>query len=97
MASNDDSVPSEQATTASASAPQKGKRGSQTVKRITVNLRESDDARLRAIATEEDLTDNDAIRRALATEAFINEQLRKGKKLLLEEEDGTVSRVEFVR
>ena len=67
-----------------------------TQKRITVNLGPSDLERMEAIAAETNLSANEILRRALATESFIRENRRAGAKVLIEDEDGTLTRVELL-
>lgn len=68
-----------------------------SVRRFSVTLKEIDDRRLREIAEAGDLSLNDVIRKALATEAFVQRTLSKGRKILVEDEEGNVREVEFVK
>lgn len=67
-----------------------------TAKRVSVSLREPDLERLEEVAEASHLNPNDAIRKALATEAFVQRTLAKGGKILVQDEDGNVREVEFV-
>ncbi|MDQ6947489.1 MAG: ribbon-helix-helix domain-containing protein [Actinomycetota bacterium] len=66
-------------------------------KRVTVTLGESDVERLDEISREGRVSKNDAIRRALATEAFVQRTLAAGRKILIEDADGKIREVEFVK
>jgi hypothetical protein len=68
-----------------------------STKRVTVTLGEVDQERLDEIASTERVTKNDAIRRALATEHFVTRTLAAGRKLLVEDPDGTVREIEFIK
>ncbi|MEE9298185.1 MAG: hypothetical protein V3V29_04035 [Acidimicrobiia bacterium] len=70
---------------------------SRTSKRLTVNLRPGDVERLTRIAETEHLQPSEVIRRALATEAFVVRTLESGRKILIEEADGQLREVEFIR
>lgn len=64
--------------------------------RVAVNLRGADLERLDEVAEANRLTRNDAIRKALATEAFVQRELQTGHKILIEDEKGNIRQVEFV-
>ena len=64
--------------------------------RVAVNLRDADLDRLKEVADANRLTRNDAIRKALATEAFVQRELKAGHKILIEDEKGNIRQVEFV-
>jgi predicted transcriptional regulator len=66
-------------------------------KRVTVTLSEADQERLDEIAREERVSQNEAIRRALATEEFIVRTLANGRKIMVQDADGTLREVEFVK
>ena len=57
------------------------------VRRITVNLRASDMRRIDAIARETGLSANEILRRALATESFVMEHRKEGRKILIEDDE----------
>ena len=65
-------------------------------KRVTVSLRDPDEDRLEEVSEATGLSQNDAIRKALATEAFVQRTLARGRKILVEGDDGEVREVEFV-
>jgi hypothetical protein len=67
-----------------------------TAKRVTASLREADLANLREVAEATRLTENDAIRKALATEAFVQEVLRGGGSVLVKDADDKIREVVFV-
>ena len=65
-------------------------------KRVTVTLRDPDVKRLNEVSDSTELSQNDAIRKALATESFIQRTLADGGKILVESETGEIREVEFV-
>lgn len=65
-------------------------------RRITVNLRPSDVERIDRIAEETQLSPNEIVRRALATESFVIRNRKEGRKLLVDDGEGTVREVEFL-
>lgn len=66
------------------------------VTRLTVNLRPRDADRLEEIAKSTNLNKNEIVRRALATEAFMQRTLAEGRKILVEDSAGAVREVEFL-
>jgi predicted transcriptional regulator len=72
------------------------RQGEGAAARVTVNLREADSARLEELAERTKLSKNDVIRKALATEAFIQRTLGENRKILVEDAKGNVREVEFV-
>ncbi len=64
--------------------------------RLNTTLGPSDLENLDEVVEATHLDRNDAIRKALATEAFIQRNLKNGAKLLVETADGTVKQIEFV-
>ena len=66
------------------------------VRRVTASLRERDDENLREVSELSGLAPNDAIRKALATEVWVQETLNEGGKILVEGKDGVVREVQFV-
>lgn len=64
--------------------------------RVTASLRKPDVANLDQVAEATDLTHNDAIRKALATEAWVQRELRKRSTILVKGRDGTLCEVAFV-
>ena len=71
------------------------KQGS-TVRRVTASLRAKDESNLEKVAEEAGLNQNDAIRKALATEAFVQDTLKAGGRILVRDPDGTIREVQFV-
>lgn len=67
-----------------------------TVRRVTASLRPRDESNLESVAEDAGLSENDAIRKALATEAFVQETLKDGGSILVRSKDGTVREVQFV-
>lgn len=67
-----------------------------TVRRVTASLREPDVENLEEVSETTRLSENDAIRKALATEAFVQETLRGGGAILVRDKDGNVREVAFV-
>jgi uncharacterized protein YdgA (DUF945 family) len=65
--------------------------------RLNTTLQDADVENLEEIKTATKLDQNDAIRKAIATEAFVQRNLKQGARLLLELEDGTIKQIEFVR
>ena len=66
------------------------------MRRISATIGEADESRLEEITEVTKLSQNDAIRKAIATEAFMQRNLSKGAKILLEMPDGTIRQIEFV-
>jgi len=66
-------------------------------KRVTIPLTKQDVERLNKIIEINGISQNEAIRRALATEAFVQENLKAGKALLMEDPSGVVREVLFLR
>lgn len=67
-----------------------------TAKRVTASLRDPDLENLQEVSQATKLSENDSIRKALATEAFVQDVLRNGGKILIKDRDGTVREVAFV-
>jgi len=64
--------------------------------RTTLSLRQRDLDHLENVAKATKLSPNDAMRKALATEAFIQDVLKTGGRLLIENPSGEIRQVEFV-
>lgn len=71
-------------------------KSSATVRRVTASLRERDESNLEQVSEDAGLSQNDAIRKALATEAFVQETLKSGGAILVRDKDGVVKEVQFV-
>ena len=67
-----------------------------TAKRVTASMREPDLENLDKVTDATGLSDNDAIRKALATEAFVQEKLATGRVMYFRNPDGTFQEVAFV-
>lgn len=67
-----------------------------TVKRFNTSMREPDIDNLEKVSEITGLSPNDAIRKALATEAFVQEKLNTGKVMYFRNPDGTFQEVAFV-
>lgn len=77
-----------------AEASQTGPPGFRSV-RLSANLPEDVFEALKWIAAKHRVTMTEALRRAISTETFIEEQLDKGSAILLQDESGTVNKVIF--
>ena len=82
--------------TSDKTAPEDDAKRGRIARRVTVNLRQQDVDRLDRIAKEAHLQPTDAIRRALATEAFVIRNRKEGRKILVEDESGNLREVEFL-
>ncbi len=71
-------------------------KASSTVRRVTASLRERDEANLERVADSAGISQNDAIRKALATEAFVQETLDSGGEILVRDSEGNIKVVQFV-
>jgi hypothetical protein len=67
-----------------------------TIRRVTASLRARDEANLQEVAELSGLGPNDAIRKALATEAWLQETLDSGGKVLVKGPDGIIREMQFV-
>lgn len=73
----------------------KNSRKSNLPKRITVSL-PPDSARMLEILSEtQSITFNETIRRAISTESFIQSEVRKHSKFLIQTEDGKIKELIF--
>ena len=66
-----------------------------STRKVTVNLPDETIQRIRAIADKHGLTMTEAIRRAIITESYLEDQIEKGNKILLEKPDQTYSELIF--
>lgn len=71
-------------------------RPNSTVKRLTTSMREPDLENLEKVSEATGLQPNDAIRKALATEAFVQEKLATGRVMYFRNPDGSFQEVAFV-
>ncbi len=65
-------------------------------KRMSISLNAVDAKRLETIAAVDDLSQNDVIRKALATQHWLSKQLIQGNQVLVKNRKGEVRFVEFV-
>jgi predicted transcriptional regulator len=68
-----------------------------TTKRVSVSLDDQDVKRLEQVKQETSRSEAEVLRRALATEAFVQRTLEAGGQILVKGKDGSVHAVEFVR
>ncbi len=70
-------------------------RPSTSVKRMSVSL--SDDAArmLEVLAKTQGITQNEALRKAIATEAYLQQEIKLGTKVLLQKSDKEIREVIF--
>lgn len=69
---------------------------SATTKRLTLNLRPADAARLDALTDDTGISANDAIRRALAIQDRLRQISEAGDTLMVMKQDGTMSQLELL-
>lgn len=65
------------------------------VKKVTVNLSDETIRDLQEVADKRGITLTEAIRRAIATEKFVQDERDEGSKILVEKPGGRVREVEF--
>ena len=61
--------------------------------KVTVNLTQDEVDKLKAIAEEKGVTVTDVLRRAIATESFLQDAKTDGSKILIEDNDKKVRQV----
>jgi predicted transcriptional regulator len=66
-----------------------------TAWRVTASLRAPDVANLDEVAEATHLTRNDAIRKALATEAWVQRELKRGSAVMIRGRNGILHEVAF--
>lgn len=64
-------------------------------KRVSVSLPLDTIEKLDAIASRHGITMTDAIRRAIATEAYIDSEIQEDSKILIQKSDNTLREVVF--
>ena len=69
---------------------------SDAVKRISISLPPTSVKILDLLAESQEVSQSEAIRRAIANELFILHQVRKGSKILVEDADGKLKELVFV-
>lgn len=62
------------------------------VKRVTVNLSEEAVKSLEALANKRGITMTEALRKAIATEKFLADEVAEGSKVLIKSKDGKDTR-----
>jgi hypothetical protein len=65
------------------------------MKKVTVNLSDETIEDLKAVAEKQGITLTEAIRKAIATEKFVQDERDEGAKILVERPGGRVREVEF--
>ena len=70
-------------------------RRSRTTRRVSFNLRRTDEERLRLVAERVDGTENDALRKALATTAYLQQLVDDGGTVVVEDAQGRQRIVDF--
>jgi predicted transcriptional regulator len=67
------------------------------MQKVTVNLPDDAVAALKQLAAEREETQTQVLRRAIASEQFLHEEVKKkGRKLLIEQEGGTLREIQFI-
>lgn len=64
--------------------------------RTTISLSSDAVDKLDWLAEHQAISRNDAIRRAIATEVYIREELQKGSKILVRKEDKSIHELVFI-
>jgi predicted transcriptional regulator len=65
------------------------------MKKVTVNLSDETIEDLKTVAEKQGITLTEAIRKAIATEKFVQDERDEGAKILVERPGGRVREVEF--
>ena len=68
----------------------------ETAKRITISLPPTSVKILDVLTGSQEVSQSEAIRRAIANEAFILHQVRKGSRILIEDPDGKLKELIFI-
>jgi hypothetical protein len=68
---------------------------SNTAKRISVSLSTDAAQMLEYLAKTQGITQNEALRKAIATEAYFQKEIRAGSKILLQKSDKEIREVVF--
>lgn len=61
--------------------------------KISANLPQSSIDQLKSIAEQQGITMTEALRQAISTKSFLNEQSAKGAKILVEDKDKSLKQV----
>jgi hypothetical protein len=64
-------------------------------KRMTISLADDASQMLEYLADSQNVTQNEALRRAIATEVYIKRELADGSKILTQRPDGEIREVVF--
>jgi len=70
-------------------------RSSLETKSYTVNFSEQDLEKLKKIANDQSITANLALQKAIRTEEYIREHLKKGHKILFQDDSGEFYQINF--
>jgi len=70
-------------------------RSSLETKTYTVNFSEQDLEKLKKIANDQSITANLALQKAIRTEEYIREHLKKGHKILFQDDSGEFYQINF--
>lgn len=68
---------------------------SKVVKRISVTLAPDTVNRLKKLASDKGITFTEALRRAVGTEVYLQNEIQKGGKVLIQKSDNTLREVTF--
>ncbi len=64
--------------------------------KVSINLTDEAASVVKQLATEQGTTSSEVIRRGIALEKFVLDQLKEGGTFLIERDNGSVERVHFV-
>jgi hypothetical protein len=71
------------------------KQGERDLQKVSLNLPSDTLDNIRRIAKHQNLTMTDAIRRAIATESYVEDETNNGGTILVKKPDGTYKEVVF--
>lgn len=77
------------------SVDQKDSSNAANVKRMSISLAGDAAQLLEFLSKSQGITQNEALRKAIATEAYIREEIMQGTKVLLQKPDGEIREVVF--
>ncbi|UPG92869.1 ribbon-helix-helix protein, CopG family [Luteibacter aegosomatissinici] len=63
--------------------------------KLTVNLSDDVTQALRALAAEKGISLTEVLRQAISMERFLSQEVNEGKKILIEDKDGSMRQVIF--
>jgi hypothetical protein len=75
--------------------PQRSSSNAVSTKRISFSLSGDTAQLLELLAKSQGITQNEALRKAIATEAYIRREIEKGTNILLQKPDGKIQEVVF--